>query len=72
MRIYIKVRFEAKTPKFEKVLGEKYILYLPFAQDSETEEFITKLLSKKLGVVQDKIYFAMVDKNGDWVFDIDY
>jgi len=71
MRIFVKVRFDAQLPKFEKVLNNKYILYLPFPQDHEAEKVITDIIAKKLGVRVDEVYFVMIDKINGWVFDID-
>jgi hypothetical protein len=71
MRIFIKVRFDAQLPKFEKILDKKYILYLPFPQDHEAEKVITEIIAKKLSVREEDVYFVMIDKINGWVFDID-
>lgn len=71
MRIYLKIRFDVTVPKFEKVIDNKYLLYLPFSRDNDTPNVIKGILSKKLGVITKNIYFVMIDKNSDWVFDID-
>jgi hypothetical protein len=71
MRIFVKVRFDAQLPKFEKVLDKKYILYLPFPEDNEAEKVITDIIAKKLSVRPENVYFVMIDKINGWVFDID-
>lgn len=71
MRIYLKVRFDVTVPKFERVMDNKYLLYLPFPRDNESPNMIKGILSKKLGVIIKNIYFVMIDKNNDWVFDLD-
>lgn len=71
MRIYIKIRFDVTVPKFEKVLDNKYLLYLPFPRGNDAPQIISDIISKKLGVILKNIYFVMIDKNGDWIFDID-
>jgi hypothetical protein len=71
MRIFIKVRFDSSIPKFEKVLDKKYILYLPFPKDAEAEKVITEIIAKKLSVRIEDIYFVMIEKTGEWIFDID-
>ncbi len=71
MRIYIKIRFNSSYPKFEKVLDNRYVLYIPEPQTEESEDFIKELLSRKLGVIKDKVYFVTEDKKNGWIFDLD-
>jgi hypothetical protein len=71
MRIFLKVRFDSSIPKFEKILNSKYILYLPFPRDEEAEKIITQIIAKKLSVREEDVYFVMIDKTGEWIFDID-
>jgi hypothetical protein len=70
MKISIKVRFNSTYPKFEKVMPSKYILYIPEPQTKESENFITELLSKKLGVMKENIYLIGITQDGEWSFHI--
>jgi hypothetical protein len=68
MKITLKVRFDSSYPKFEKVMNNKYILYIPEPRTKESEEFIKELLSRKLGVMKKDISLIEIDKSGEWVF----
>lgn len=68
MKIVIKVRFNSTYPKFEKVFGNKYILYIPEPQTDKSEEFIKELLSRKLGIIKENISLIEVTKDGEWSF----
>ena len=70
MKISIKVRFNSSYPKFEKVFGNKYILYIPEPQTKESENFIKELLSNKLGVMEKDISLMNINKEGEWFFNI--
>lgn len=71
MKITLKVRFNSTYPKFEKVMPSKYILYIPEPQTKESEEFIRGLLSKKLGIMKEKLSFIGINQEGEWVFHSD-
>lgn len=68
MKIIIKVRFNSSYPKFEKVSGNKYILYIPEPQTKNSENFIKELLSKKLGVMIKEISLIDINQAGEWSF----
>lgn len=68
MKITIKVRFNSSYPKFERVMPSKYLLYIPEPQTKESEEFIKELLSKKLGIIKNKISLIEINKDGEWSF----
>ncbi|MGY4884817.1 MAG: hypothetical protein ACP5NZ_04540 [Nanobdellota archaeon] len=71
MKITIKARFNSTYPKFEKVMPSKYILYIPEPQTKDSEDFIKELLSKKLGIIKNKISLIGVSKEGEWSFHIE-
>ncbi len=71
MKISIKVRFDSSYPKFERIMENKYILYIPESRTKESEEFIKGLLSKKLGVMKGRISLASITKDGEWSFHIE-
>lgn len=66
----MKLRFNASKEKFESYGGNKYLVYLPFAEDEDSESIVAGLLSRKLGVPSGRIYFKGKDFNGDWVFQL--
>lgn len=68
MKITLKVRFNSTYPKFEKVMPSKYILYIPEPQTKDSEEFIKGLLSKKLGIMKEKLSLIEINKEGEWIF----
>lgn len=71
MKIVLKVRFNSTYPKFEKVLGSKYILYIPEPQTNDSENFIKELLSRKLGIIKEKISVIEINQEGEWFFHIE-
>ena len=68
MKITIKVRFNSSYPKFERVMPNKYILYIPEPRTNESEKFIKELLSKKLGIIKENISLIEITKDGEWSF----
>lgn len=69
MKVVVKVRFNASKEYFESFGGNKYLIYLPFAEDDESSAVITQILSRKLGTPPARIDFAGQDMNKDWVFE---
>jgi hypothetical protein len=70
MKISIKVRFNSTYPKFEKVMPNKYILYIPESRTKESENFIMELISKKLGIMKQDISLIDISKDGEWSFHV--
>lgn len=70
MEARVKIRFEASKEKFETYGGNRYLIYLPFAEDEDSEKIIVSILSKKIGVPENRILFKMKDAMGNWVFEL--
>jgi hypothetical protein len=70
MRVIVKVRFNASKERFEKFADDKYLLYLPFGEDSDAMRVIKELLSRYLGTLTQRIEFIAVDSNKNWIFDV--
>jgi hypothetical protein len=70
MEVRVKVRFNASKERFETYGGGKYLIYLPFEEDTEAERIIATILSRKLGTSPNRILHSGKDVNGDWVFQL--
>ena len=70
MEVTIKVRFNASKEKFESYGGNRHLIYLPFEEDSDAENIIVSILSRKIGAPVNRILFKSKDAIGNWIFDI--
>ena len=68
MEVTIKVRFNSSQEKFENFGGNRYLLYLPFPQDKDSEQVMIELLSRKLGTPSNRIQLKCINQAKDWVF----
>lgn len=69
MKITVKVRFNASKEKFEKFGEGRYLAYLPFEQDEDAKGILASLISRSMGVAPQRVEFAGIDNNKDWIFE---
>ena len=70
MEIRVKIRFNASKEKFESYGGSRYLIYLPFDEDEDSEKIIVSIISKKVGVPERRILFKSKDAMGNWIFEL--
>lgn len=70
MKITVKAKFRASKELIEKFAMNKYLMHLPFAEDSEANFAIIVMLSKYLGVPPSKIKYVGLDVFKDRVFEV--
>lgn len=70
MEVKAKIRFNASKQSLEKFGTDKYLIYLPFAEDGSAQQIVASILSRQMGVPPARIKFKMLDYNKDWVFEI--
>ncbi len=70
MEVRVKVRFNASKEKFEAYGGNRYLVYLPFEEDKDSENIIVSILSRKVGVPENRILFNSKDAMGNWIFEL--
>ncbi len=70
MEILVKIRFGASKEKFETYGGNRYLIYLPFEEDSDSKRIIVSLISRHVGVHPNKIIFKQKDAMGNWLFEL--
>ena len=70
MEVTIKIRFNASKEKFESYGGNRYLVYLPFEEDSDSESIIAGILSRKIGTPEKRVLFKSKDSMGNWIFEI--
>jgi len=68
--IKVKVRFNASKESIEKFGEGKYLVYLPYPEDEDSQKILAALISRSLGVVPSRIDFAGVDIDKNWVFEL--
>jgi len=70
MKVIVKVKFNATREKFEVFGANKYLVHLPFQEDTEANIVLARMLSRHLGVPPSKIKFAGFDPYKDRIFEI--
>ena len=70
MEITVKVRFNASSQKFETYGNNRYLIYLPFPEDGESEGIIASLISKKTGTYENRVIFKTKDGMGNWIYEL--
>ena len=70
MDVQIKVRFNASKEKFETYGGNRYLVYLPFSEDVDSKKILVSILSKKIGVPENRVAFKQKDVMGNWIFEL--
>lgn len=71
MDVTVKTRFNSAKERIESFGNNKYIAYLPFAADGDTEAVLASMLSKYIGVPVGRIELRRTDeRTGDMVFQI--
>lgn len=71
MEVILKVRFKASKERFENYGPGKYMVYLSFEEDGDTESILKTILSRKLGLPESRIHFKSKNFMKDWVFKVD-
>jgi hypothetical protein len=66
----VKVRFDVAEHKFERVMGDNYLIYVHFSQSADADKRLVEIISKKMGVVSKNISFLGRGKNGEWIFEV--
>ena len=70
MDVTVKVRFGASRESFETYGGNKYLLYLPFPEDDDSESIIAGFISRATGTPQKRVFFKTKDSMGNWIFQL--
>lgn len=70
MQIIVKARFESTKQDIEGFGGGRYLVYLPFEEDPESEKMIIHLLSKYMIVPPNRILYKGRNMNRDFVFEV--
>ena len=70
MKVVLKVRFGTTKEKFEKFSENNYLVYVPLEQDNDSAKVLEGIISKKLGVPSNRVVFAGLDMNKNWVFEV--
>ena len=70
MEIKVKIRFNASKQTFETYGMNKYLIYLPFPEDGESEKIIATLISRKTGTPESRVIYKNKDAMGNWVFEL--
>ncbi|MEM4271941.1 MAG: hypothetical protein QXD13_02550 [Candidatus Pacearchaeota archaeon] len=70
MEVVVKTKFNAQKQRIEKVLGNKYIMYLAFSEDAGTISTIIAMLSKHFGVPTSNIQFKGFTATKDRLFEL--
>lgn len=72
MEIRVKVRFNASKEKFETYGKDRYLIYLPFEEDKDSQKIIIALLSRKVGTPENRILFTGKDAMNNWIFEVNW
>lgn len=70
MKITLKIKFNTSDEKFEAFGNGMYLVYLPFKEDDDSVSVLSSLLSRKIGVSPNRIDFAGIDGNRNWIFEL--
>jgi hypothetical protein len=76
MKIVVKVRYNATKERFEPYDGNRYIAYMSFSEDEDsdgiinTKNILLGLISKKMGIPVNKIEFKGKDFMKNWIFEL--
>ena len=68
--ITVKARFNAAKERIESFGRDKFLMYLPFEEDTDAEGILKGILSKHLGVPTPRIELKRITFNKDWVFQV--
>lgn len=71
MKIVVKPRFNTQRQNIERYGPQKYMMNLPFQEDSSSSDAIIAILSKSLGMPSHRIHFVNIDSLKNWVFEVD-
>ena len=69
MKVVVKVKFNASIEKFEKFGNGMYLCYLPYPEDDDTQNILTSLISRNMGVPLNRVEFAGKDIRKNFVFE---
>lgn len=70
MEIILKVKFNATKQRIEKVVGNKYVMYLSLPDDSAAISIVMSMLSKHFGIPTSSIQFKGFTATKDRVFEL--
>lgn len=70
MEVKVKIRFNASKNSLENYDRNRYLLYLPFPEDQDSEQIIAEILSKKVGTPKNRILLRGKDVMGNWIFEL--
>ena len=70
IKVTVKAKFNASKEIIEKFGNNKYLMYLPFAEDHEANFAIVVMLSRHMGVPPSKIKYVGLDVHKDRIFEV--
>jgi hypothetical protein len=70
MKVTIKLRFNSSKSKWENFGSNRYLVYLLSGKEQGAQEELYALISRHLGIPENKISYLGKDSNGDAIFEI--
>lgn len=69
-KIIVKAVFNSTRGSWESFGNSRYILKIPFSEDSEAKTAVVSAISKYIGVPASKIAFQGQDLRKNWIFEV--
>lgn len=70
MQIIVKVKFDGSKQNIESFGNDRYLTYLPFEEDAESEKIVIHLLSRYIIAPPNKVLYKGESINKDFVFKV--
>ena len=70
MEVIIKAKFNAVKQRIEKVIGNKYVMYLAMPEDAGAVPVIIAVLSKHFGIPVSSVQFKGLTPANDRAFEL--
>jgi len=70
MQVIVKAKFNSTKQHIESFGGGRYLVYLPFEEDKESEKLIIHILSKYMVVPPNRIAYKGKNINKDFIFEV--
>lgn len=70
MKITVKVVFDSSKEGLESFGNSRYLLKLPYPEDSGALAIVTTYISRKIGIPPSKVAFQGKDVRGNWTFEL--